>query len=40
LKQLVFGYLLSSILAPFRTVFGYFWLKTSGNPVLPWVRVA
>jgi len=27
----VFGYL-SVILAPFGTVFGYFWLKTSGNP--------
>jgi len=27
----VFGYL-SVSLAPFGTVFGYFWLKTSGNP--------
>jgi len=30
---LSFGYL-SVILAPFGTVFGYFWLKTSGNPVV------
>jgi len=27
----VFGYL-SVILASFGTVFGYFWLKKSGNP--------
>jgi len=25
---------LSVILAPFGSVFGYFWLKTSGNPAL------
>jgi len=25
---------LSVIFAPFGTVFGYFWLKKSGNPVL------
>ena len=29
----VFGYT-SVILAPFKTVFGYFWLKKSGDPDL------
>jgi len=30
-NNIVFGYL-SVILAPFRTLFGYFWLKKPGNP--------
>jgi len=34
----VFGYL-PVILAPFGTVFGYFWLKKSDNPVCVEVAV-
>jgi len=32
-KGKVFGYL-SIILAPFGTVFAYFWLKECGNPAI------